>query len=128
MLASVIDIEIHLADVCGRELLKLEVNQNQGMQTPVEEHQIHPVPLVIDAQPLLTANERKVVAELEQETFHVPDEGIFQFGLGIFIFQFEKLEHERVFQLLLGRGHILGPDLAPLVSMLALFFDSAVRS
>ncbi len=82
------------------------------MQAPMEEDQVDPIPLVIDAEPLLAADEGEVVAELQQEAFHVPDQGLLQLGFGVLVFQFEKLQHERVLQLLLGRDGIIGAGLA----------------
>ena len=76
--------------------------------------QVNPIPLVIDAEPLLAADEGEIIAQLKQETFHMLDQCLLQLGLGVFILEVEKLQHKRVLEFLLGRDNILGSCLGSL--------------
>src|SRR5205809_7982374 len=62
----------------------------------MEENQIDPIPLGSDAQPLLSSDEREIVAQLQQELLDAPNQRIFEFGLRIFVVQIQELEDERI--------------------------------
>lgn len=49
------------------EFAQLEINNDERTQSPVKQQQVHSKPLMTDAQPLLPADERKVVTQLQQE-------------------------------------------------------------
>ena len=44
----------------------------------MEKHEIDAKPIVVEAQPALTAHERKIVAQLQQEIGEVLDERLLQ--------------------------------------------------
>ncbi len=66
VLASVIQIEVHLASVRVAETTHLQVDDHKASQPPVEKHQIDPKPRVVNPQTSLPADEGKIVAELKQ--------------------------------------------------------------
>jgi uncharacterized Rmd1/YagE family protein len=68
----------------------------------MEEHQVHPEPLVPDPQPLLSAYKRKFIAEFEQKGFEVPDERILQIAFRVFVLQVEKFQQQRIADFLIG--------------------------
>ena len=88
--------KIHLAHVGVDESAKLEINNHQTTQPPVEKQQVHAKPFVADSQPLLPSDEGKLVAEFEQEGFKMANERIFQITFGVLVFQVEKFEHQRI--------------------------------
>jgi hypothetical protein len=45
---------VHLPRIGVRELAELEIDDNQTAQKAVEEEQVHAVPRVADAKPVLT--------------------------------------------------------------------------
>ena len=114
MFPGVIAVKVHLAGVSVRESSELQVEDHQAAQAAVEEKEVHAIPLVVDAQPPLTANERKVVAQLKEESFKVANEGILQIGLGVFVAQAKKFEDERMADFLIGADGVAGPGFGPL--------------
>ena len=97
---------MHLADVGVAELPQFEVDDHQAAQTTVEEQEVDPVPLVADSQTPLPADEGEVLAQLQQERLQVPDQSLFQVGLGVFVLQSQELQDERVLDLLLRRHRV----------------------
>src|SRR5271157_2465464 len=99
----------HSADlrrVGMRELADLQVDDDKAAQAAVEEQQVNTIPLVADPQSLLTPHEGEVAAQFQQEVFELVDQGVFQVVLGVLVFEVEELQHERVFDLFLGREEI----------------------
>jgi len=47
----------------------LKVDHDQAAQLPMVKQEIYPIPLLADPQPPLPSDERKIVAEFEQEFF-----------------------------------------------------------
>ena len=72
----------------------------------MEEHQVHPKPLVADPHPFLSADKRKFVTEFEQESFEVSDECLFQIAFGVFVFKAKKFEDERIADFFVGGNRI----------------------
>src|SRR5712692_6903419 len=103
----IVEVEVHLAGVGVRELVELEVDDDQATQPTMEEEQVDPVPLVADPQPPLTTHEREVAAQLQQERFQLRDERGFQVGLGILILEREEFEEVGILDLLLRRERIV---------------------
>jgi hypothetical protein len=64
---------VHLAGVGVRELVELQIDDDEAAQAPVEEQQVDPVPRVADAQPALATDEREVAAELEEKCLQLGD-------------------------------------------------------
>ena len=62
---SVVQIQVHLTGVSVGELAKLQIDDHQTTQAPVEEQQINAIPLVTDAQPPLPSNEAEVAAQFQ---------------------------------------------------------------
>lgn len=78
MLGGVAEVKKHLAGVGVRELADLEVDDHQATQGAMEEEQIDAIPLIIDAQPFLPADEGEVAAQLQEEGLQLPNEGFFR--------------------------------------------------
>ena len=65
MLPRIVEIEIHLTRVRVAETAEFKIDENQASSAPVEEKQIHSIPLIADSQTLLAGNEGEIVAELK---------------------------------------------------------------
>jgi hypothetical protein len=126
--ARKIAIKIHLSDVGVNQRGNFQVNDDEAAQPPMEEHQVHPKPLMADPQPFLSADKRKFVAEFQQESFKVSDERVFQIAFGVFVFEAEKFEDERIADFFVGGNRIPALGFSPFSSIATLFFDNAVRS
>ena len=98
------------------------------MQAAMEKHQVDAEPFVIDPQAALAADEREIIAQLEEECLEMADQSVFKVGFGIFILQVEEFQNERVFDFLLGGQGSSGLAVWPLRSMAALSRESRVRS
>ena|ERR1035438_3016 len=68
MLASIVQIEIHLSGVGVGKLADLQVDDNQAAQSPMEEKQVDAIPFCADTEPPLARNEREIVAEFQKES------------------------------------------------------------
>ena len=86
----------------------LQIDDQQAFETAVEEEQIDAKPCVVQPQPALAADEGEVVAQLQQEVGQVLDEGIFQLGFGVLVLEVQELQHEGVFDSLLGGDGVAG--------------------
>src|ERR1039458_8057587 len=73
----------------------------------MEEHQVHTKPLMADPQPFLSANKCKLVAEFEEECFKMPNQRVFQFAFGVFVFETKKFEDERIADFLISGDSVL---------------------
>jgi hypothetical protein len=93
---------MHLTRIGVRELANLQINDHKASQFAVKEEKIDAIPFAADAQPALATDEGEVAAELEQEVLKMPQERLFEIGLGVFVFQSEKFENERVAHLFIG--------------------------
>ena len=91
-----------------RECVRFQVDDDEAAEPAVVEEQIDPVPRIADAKAALASNECEVATQLQQESFQVKDQGFFDFGLGVFVFEAQKLQHQGVFDLLLGGDLIFG--------------------
>src|ERR1035441_2027652 len=107
MFAREIAIQIHLSDVGVNQRTDLQVNDDQAAQPPMEEHQVHTKPLMADPQPFLSANKCKLVAEFEEECFKMPNQRVFQFAFGVFVFETKKFEDERIADFLISGDSVL---------------------
>jgi hypothetical protein len=65
---------MHLAGVGVAEFSNLQVGQEQAPQPAMEENEIDAKPVVVEAEPTLTAHECKIIAQLQQEIGEVLDE------------------------------------------------------
>jgi hypothetical protein len=86
----------------------VKIHDDEAAQAAVEEEQVHAIPLVVDAQPPLTADEGQVAAEFQQEGFQMPDERVLQFRLGVFVAQIEELQHQRIADRFVGGERVAG--------------------
>jgi len=66
VLACVVQIDVHLARVGGRELSNLEVDHHEAVQPAMEEQEIDPVLRVPDSQATLSADEGEPCADRMQ--------------------------------------------------------------
>ncbi len=72
----------------------------------MKEQQVDPVPLIAHAKSPLPADEGELAAQLEQEALELRDERLFEFVLGVLVFQVEELEHEGALDGVLGVGQV----------------------
>ena len=66
MFPRVVEIEVHLSSVGGRESAGLQVDDHQASQRPVKKQQIHPIGFITDAQVFLPAYEAEVAAQFQE--------------------------------------------------------------
>ena len=94
----------------------------------MEKHQVNAKPFVADPQSLLPSDKGKFVAEFEQERFKVSDQCVFQFALGVFVFEAGNSSSSglRISSSAETASSAFG--FSPFTSIADLFFDSAVRS
>src|SRR5579883_3203191 len=85
-----------------------KVNDEKASQSPMEEHQVNAKPFMADPQSLLPSDKRKFVAEFQQEGFKMSDERIFQFVLGVFVFETKKFEQQRIANFFISGDGIIG--------------------
>ena len=71
---------MHLPGIGVGELAKLQVDDDEAAQTPVEEQQIDPIPLAADAQAALASDKGKIAAEFHEESLQMTDEGVLEIG------------------------------------------------
>ncbi len=91
------------------EPTKLEIDEHETMQPPVEEYKVHPIPFIPDSQALLSCNKSKLATKLQKEILKMPDERVFEVGLGVFVLEAEEFEHIGVLYLLLRRHFVFLP-------------------
>ena len=99
---------MHLTCICVGEFADLENDDHETAELAMEKEKVEPVPLVTDAQPLLSADESEVAAKLKEKMFKMKNQSIFESALGVLVFESEKLEDVRVFKLFFGREHFAG--------------------
>ena len=78
---------------------------------PVEEQQVHPVPLIADAKPPLPAHEAEIPAQLQEKCLQAVNQRFFKVAFRVLVLEIEEFEDERVLDLLFGEDAILGPRL-----------------
>jgi len=81
MFAGIIQIQVHLPGIRMGKLPELQVHDDEALKPAMKEDQINPIPLRPHAQPLLSSDEREIVAQLQQELLDAPDQCIFEFRL-----------------------------------------------
>ena len=80
---------------------------------PVVQQQVHPIPLVADADALLPGHERKARAEFQQKPLQMPDDGFFQIRLAVLVLQVQKLQQIRIANLILQRDRVFRLGMLP---------------
>jgi len=68
----IVEMEVHLAVVGVGKFSNLQVDDHETSQAAVGKEQVHPVPFVADAQPLLPADKAEIAAQLQEEGLQVP--------------------------------------------------------
>src|SRR5579872_2265080 len=76
--AGVVQIEVHLSSVRITEFAHLEVDDDQAVQTPMEENQVDTKPCVVDTKPALAAKKRKIIAQLQEKVGKAVDQRFLQ--------------------------------------------------
>ncbi len=104
--ARVVEIRVHLAGISVREPAALEIDHDETAELAMKEKQIDAIPFIADAETALSANKSEIAAELQEKPFQMQDERFFDFALRVFVFESEKLQNVRVFDLLLSRDRI----------------------
>src|SRR5580698_4213148 len=113
MLAGIVQIKVHLPGVGVSEFPKLQLYNYESLEPPMKEKQIDAIPFRSDPKALLSGYESKVISQLHEELFQFADKRLFEFGFGVFVFEPKEFEHERIFDLGLGRscvGRLIGRD------------------
>jgi len=72
---------VHLPGVRIAEFAHLEINHNQAPKTAVKEEQINAEPCVIDPEPLLPSEKRKIISKFNQEIGEMLDKRFFEIRL-----------------------------------------------
>ena len=108
MFAGIVQVEMHLTGIGVRELPNLQIDDDEASQFAVKEKEIDAIPFATNPQPALTTDESEVASKFEQETFQMPQERFLKIGLGIFVFQPEEFENERVAHFFIGGDGIFG--------------------
>ena len=85
VLAGVIEIEVHLSGIRISESIRLEVDDYQTAQTPVEEKKIDPKPSIVEAKSLLASEKGEVVTQLQQEIREIADERLFEITFRVLV-------------------------------------------
>ena len=85
VLAGVIEIEVHLSGIRISEAIRLEVDDDQTAQTPVEEKKIDPKPSIVEAKSLLASEKSEVVTQLQQEVREMADERLFEITFRVLV-------------------------------------------
>src|SRR5439155_18500349 len=106
MLASVVQIHVHLARIGMGKPAALEIDDDKAAELAMKEHQIDAIPFVADAEPALPTDKSEVAAEFQEKSLEMQNERLFDVGLGVFIFESEKLEDVRIFDFFLGRDRV----------------------
>ncbi len=104
VLPGVVQIHVHLARIGMAEPAALDVDHHQGLQLSMEEDQVHPEPGVVEAKPPLAPHKREIIPHFQKEIGEMPDEGLLEFGFGVFVFQVQEFENEGVLDGFLRRG------------------------
>src|SRR5207249_1240778 len=78
VMAGVVEVQVHLADVASSDSVKFQIDQHEAAKPAVKKDEIDAEPLVIDAQPLLAADEGEIVPQLQQERFQMTDQRFFK--------------------------------------------------
>lgn len=94
--AGVAEVEVHLPGVRVIQRAELEVDDDETAQAAMEEDEIHAIPSATHTQAALASDKGEVAAEFEQEGFKMSNEGVFEIALRVFVFQIQKLEHQRI--------------------------------
>ncbi len=68
----------------------------------MKEKQINSIPFRPHSEPLLSGNKCKVIAQLQQKLLQFSNKRFFQFCLGVFVFESQEFEDERIFDLEIG--------------------------
>ncbi len=108
MFAGVVEVKVHLAGIGVGEGTDFEIDDDQAIELAMKEEEIDAEPLIADAQTALAADECEVVAEFEEEGLEMGDQGVFEFGFGVFVLEAEEFEDEGVFDLLFRGKKVAG--------------------
>jgi len=85
MFAGVVQIQVHLACIRVCEFAEFQIHDDESPKPAVEENQINTIPFGSDAQPLLSGDEREIIAQFQKKLLDALDERIFEFRLRIFV-------------------------------------------
>ena len=102
-----LQVELQFAEMLGLELVDLEFEGDQGVESPVEEEQVEGEVPPADLERVLAADEAEVAAELDQELLELLDQAALQVGLGVAGRQVEELDEIAVLEDARRRGAIL---------------------
>ena len=86
VLAGVVQIQVHLARVRVCEFTEFQIHNNESPKPAVEENQINTIPFGSDAQPILSSDEREIIAQFQKKLLDALYERLFEFHLRIFVF------------------------------------------
>jgi hypothetical protein len=67
------------------EFSKLQLYNYESFESPMKEKRIDAIPFRSHTEALLPGYEREVISQLQKEVFQFADEGLFEFGFGVFV-------------------------------------------
>ena len=129
MLASIVEVEVHLACIRVGELRGFDIDDDQTAQAAIEEEKINAVPLVANPQSALATDKSEVSTKFQEERFQVKDQGFLELGFAVFILQTEKFQNEGIFDRFFRSSPIFRDNFPPpFVRRADLLRESAVLS
>lgn len=95
-------VHIHLPHVLVRDLVRLQINQEEALEQVVVEHQVDVIVIDVGVHVLLATYVGKALAQLHDEALHVKCQPVFERALGVAVFAAEaqELHHHGVFDVL----------------------------
>ena len=128
MSLGIVQVEVYLPSIRMSKRPRRQLDDDQAPQTAMVQQQIDPIPDVADPNPLLPGDKCEPGTQLQQEPFEMPDQGLFQFALAVFILEVEKLKEVRIAELSCTETASWGKRFWPFASMAAWRFEWEVRS
>ena len=98
----VVEIQVHLAGIGMSKFTEFQIHNDEASKSAVEENQINPIPFGAYAQSLLSSDECKIVAQLQEELLKAPYECVFEFRFRILVLQIQEFEDERISHVSVG--------------------------
>lgn len=107
---------------------ELQIDDDEAPQLAMEEQQINPIPRLVDAKPPLPPDKGEAIAKFEQKILQPSNQGLFRSDSE---YSSLRSRNSSTYGSLIASAAVTasaGVGTAPLTSIAALFFDSAVRS
>ena len=98
------EVEFHLAQVFGPELVNLEVEGHEALETAVIEQEVEPEVLAANLQEILLADKGEIPSQFKEEFPEVGQKAGLEAGFGVDFRQVEEIEEIGVLEDGLGAG------------------------